>query len=275
MSGPDDPASVNERIVPPAVRHLDVSASRSQRAAGQLQLLSLVVLVVVPVLGLVAVARPGLTRAVAVATVALLLLGQLSKLLRRLARPDLDWVRARHDFESAKAAAWRRCALGAATAQDSELARDVSAAPWPRRAEFYLRYRLDDQIDYYGRRGARHRTAARRWVLAQWALTAAAILVVLLALIGLQQAVVGFVLALLAASEAWLLFQRSDYLHLGYSSAAGQLRGLRERGVPADEAGLAELVHRAEAVLERELLVWTAIRSADVLFVPRRRPAGA
>jgi hypothetical protein len=80
-------------------------------------------------------------------------------------------------------------------------------------------------------------------------------------------AVVGLVSALLATSEAWLQFRRSEVLAAGFADARDDLLALRQRQ-PADEEGLARAVDEVERALERERWTWTAIMSIAVLTSP-------
>jgi SLOG in TRPM, prokaryote/SMODS and SLOG-associating 2TM effector domain 1 len=268
---------VEAEIVPPALRAVELGAARKQRAATRLEAVYLMVLLAAPAAQLLSAPPPG--RAGfrdAVSAVLLLAAVGMRLLLRRLA-VDADWVRDRRDSETARAAAWRRCATGRADAGDGPLSRQLRTAGVEQRWQFYREHRMDDQIDYFADRADRHRRTARRWRLIRLVLTVGTLGVAAAALLlPVPGAAIGLVSALLATSEAWLQFRRSEVLAASFAEARDELRGLRAEQ-PAGEEALARAVDAVETALERERWTWTAIMSVTVLTSSPRSssaPAG-
>jgi len=133
------------------------------------------------------------------------------------------------------------------------------------RWRFYVRHRIDDQIAYFTDRAQRNRRAAARWKLARLVLTVGTLAVAAASLfLPVPGAAIGLVSALLATTEAWLQFLRSDVLSVSFEDARDELRRLRAR-TPTDEESLAQTVNAVEGTLERERWTWTAIMSLTVL----------
>ncbi len=270
-----EPAWVNAEIVPPALRALQTRAMDAQRTATWLQAGYLGLLVVAPVAALTselllgAASRTGNTVAASA-----LAAGLVMKLLLRWRAPDANRVRARRDVEIAKAEAWRRCLARGSKADDSPLYRAVGEADTTTRWEFYRRCRMDDQISYFRHRGAFHARVARRWRAAQTILTVLSIPAIAAQIAGWQSALVGLVVTLLAVSEAWLQFRRSDYLAVSFAEAATELAALRTQP-PRDDAELARLVDTVERLLEQERWTWVALTSLTVLTAARPRTGAA
>jgi SMODS and SLOG-associating 2TM effector domain 1 len=235
----------NSRPVPAEIR-----AARRQRAAHRLEATFLIVVLAAPLVQL-APAAPH-ERRYAAAAAGLLLAAVAMRLVLRRLEVDANWVRARRESEAARA---------------TELLRQVAMAgvDLPARWEAYRQDRIDDQLGYFTDRAGRHRRTARRWRVIRLVLTTATVGVAAAALLRpVPDAVVGAVAAAMAGSEAWLQFRRSEVLTVSFDAAAAELRALRAR-TPAGEHELAATVAAVEAVLERELWMWTAIMSVTVL----------
>jgi hypothetical protein len=269
----DRPApSVDAQIVPPALRVVESEAAREQRAATWLEAAYLVVLLAAPAAQLLPVPTHDRAGFYDTASAVLLLAALGMRLLVRRLAVDSDWVRARRESEVARSAAWRRCATGKADAGDGALSRQISATDVRNRWRFYRRHRMDDQIAYFADRADRHRRTARRWRLIRLVLTAGTLVVVTASLLlPVPGTVIGLVSALLATSEAWLQFRRSEVLAASFAEARDELSGLRAEE-PVDEGSLARAVDAVETALDRERWTWTAIMSVTVLT--SARPAG-
>jgi hypothetical protein len=260
-------AAVDAEIAPAVLLGVEAAARRQQAAAHRLQAAYLLVLLAAPVSRLVPI--PGDRSGFDSAASAVLLLAAVGMrvLLRRVAA-DADWVRARRESEDLRAAAWRRCVTGRPDPGDGPLSREIGAADVATRWRFYRRHRIDDQIAYFTDRAERHRRSGRRWRLVRLLLTAGTVAVAVASLLApVAAALVGLVSALLATSEAWLQFRRSEVLAAGFTDARDDLLALRERQ-PADEDELARAVEEVERALERERWTWTAIMSIAVLTSP-------
>jgi hypothetical protein len=234
---------------------LEHAAVSRQRSAHRLQATYLLVVLAAPAVRLVPLPfrdRSGFDQR---ASAVLLLAAVGMRLLLRRLGPDADWIRARRRAEIAHSTAWRlRTTDGRGRVADR----------WAR----YRRDRIDAQAGYFADRAGRHRLAARRWGVARLVLTAGTVAIAAASLfVAVPGTAIGMVAALLAASEAWLQYRRSEVLATSFSDARQELLALRERA-PADESSLAGAVDDCERVLEREGWTWTAIMSATVLTAP-------
>jgi hypothetical protein len=230
----------------------DAAAVRSRRVAEGLQAGYLLLLLVPPVLALVegtVDARVG---------AGLLLVALVARLVLRRIGPDADWVRARTAAEEARSRTW--------------FARTGDAGvPVAERWAAYREQRIDDQIDWFGRRRRAHEGAVARWRIARVVLvvgTVGVAVAVLAAPTALPTGTSALVAAVLATAEAWIQFRRRETLTVSYAAARARLEELRTPEVVA-EADLAARVAAVEHALERERWTWTAIMSAD-LVVGRR-----
>jgi hypothetical protein len=257
-------AAADVGIAPAALSGIEAAARRQQHAAHRLQASYLLVLLAAPVSRFLPI--PGDRAGFDTAAAALLLLVAVGmRVLLRALAADADWVRARRDSEDLRAAAWRRCATGHPDLGDGPVCHELGAAGATERWQFYRRHRIDDQIAYFAERTGRHRRSARRWQLVRLLLTIGTAAVAVTSLLApVDAAVLGLVSALLATSEAWLQFKRSEVLAAGFAEARDELLRLRERE-PAGEAELARAVDEVERALERERWTWTAIMSVAVL----------
>jgi hypothetical protein len=264
---------IDAEIAPPTLRGAESAALRQQHAAQLLQAGYLLVLLAAPVSRLLPL-PDGHPAGVDDAVSALLLLVAVGmRLLLRAVAADADWVRARRESEDLRAAAWRRCATGSPVPDDGPLSQQLRTADVGTRWQFYRRNRMDDQIAYFAGRADRHRRTARRWKLVRLLLTVGTVGVAAASLlVAVPAAVIGLVAALLATSEAWLQFRRSEVLAASFADARDELRTLRER-TPSDEEDLAHAVDVVELALEHERWTWTAIMSVTVLTSPGT-PAG-
>jgi hypothetical protein len=161
---------------------------------------------------------------------------------------------------------------GCADPEDGPVGRRISTADVPTRWAFYRRHRIDGQLDYFADRAERHRRTARRWFWIRLVLTVSTVVVAAVSItVAVPGTVIGLVSALLATSEAWLQFRRSDVLATSFAEAREELVALREQQ-PADEGALVAAVDAVELVLERERWTWTAIMSISVLTSSGKRP---
>jgi hypothetical protein len=256
---------IDTQIAPAILRDLETAASRQQRAAHRLQAGYLLVLLAAPLVRLVPIPGSDRSRFDGTAAALLLIAAVGMRLLLRRVAADSDWVRARRESESLRAAAWRRCVSGRPTPEDGPLSHRIGGTDVASRWRFYRRYRIDAQIGYFADRAARHGRLAGRWQRVRLLLTLGTLVVAAASLVvPVPAGMIGLVAALLATSEAWLQFRRSEVLARSFAEAGDELSGLREQE-PADEAALTQAVDSVELVLERERWTWTAIMSVAVL----------
>lgn len=269
----DDPRTVNAEIVPPRLRHLERAAAHTQRRSEWLQAGYLLTLVATPAVTYLqrssGVAEEIVNRTAAV----LLVVALLVRLGRQYRAPDGSWIRARRDLEAARSAAWSRAMTGATVPGDSVRGHAVGTAGVAERWRCYRRFRITDQIAWFTHRGGRHARAATRMRWLQGGLALLALAAAVFQAWWFEPVpVVGLMVALLAAAEAWSQFRRSAFIAASYRTTADELRRLRDRE-PAGEPELAEAVGAVEHLLERELWTWVAISSTAVLTERARGPA--
>lgn len=275
MSATSEWAQGSIAIAPADLARFERAAAHQQRLARRLQAAYLLILLAAPLSRLVPLPWGGGSR-VDERTAAVLLLAAVGmRLLVRRIAADADWVRARRESEDLLAVAWRRCMAGCADPEDGPVGRRISTAHVPTRWAFYREHRVDGQLDYFADRAERHRRTARRWYWIRVVLTVSTVAVAAVSLAApgkVPGTVIGLVSALLATSEAWLQFRRSDVLASSFAEAREELVALREQQ-PATEGALVAAVDAVELVLERERWTWTAIMSITVLTASGRRPA--
>lgn len=269
----DDPRRVNAEIVPPRFRHLEEAATGTQLRSELFQAGYLLVLVAAPAATFLQ-RLLGIEVAVVDGTAAVLLVAALlTRLAKQYRAPDAGWIRARRDLETARSAAWRRAVTGLTVPGDSVRADAVGSAGVIARWDCYRRFRITDQIDWMTRRGREHSRAATRMRWLQNVLAAVALAAAVFQIWSVEPIpVVGLMVALLAAAEAWSQFRRSAFIAASYRATADELVRLRDLE-PAGEPELAAAVGEVEHLLERELWTWVAISSAAVLT--ERTPAHA
>ena len=272
MSATSEWAQDSTAIAPADLQRYEREAVHQQRLARRLQAAYLLILLAAPLSRLVPL--PGGDTRVDDRTAAVLLLAAVGmRLVLRRVAADADWVRARRESEDLLAAAWRRCMAGRADPGDGPGGRRISAADVPTRWAFYREHRIDGQLAYFADRAERHRRAARRWFWIRLVLTVSTVVVAAVSLaVAVPGTAIGLVSALLATSEAWLQFRRSDVLAGSFAEAREELAVLREQQ-PADDPALVAAVDAVELVLERERWTWTAIMSITVLTSSGQRPA--
>jgi len=234
--------------------------------------------------------------------VALLMFGALMiGLLLKLTRIDDIWFRTRALAENAKAAAWRFAMKpkpatteldeAEARAYEEELAQlrkrfsqlekvlvrfadngpqttpemqRLRSLPPAGRLEAYVRFRLQDQIDWYRNKAKANANAETRWFYWIFLIEALAI-VVAVSRIFLHQEYnpVGGVTAMAAGFVAWSQTKRFSDLATSYAVACDDLKGLRE-GVSRvhDDTALLRLVADVEGAISREHRLWVVKRTS-------------
>lgn len=269
----EDPRRVNAEIVPPRFRHLEQDAEGTQLRSELIQAGYLLVLVAAPSASylqrLAGVEAGVVNRTAAV----LLVIALITRLVKQYRAPDAGWIRSRRDIETERSKAWRRAVSGATVTGDSVRADAVGSAGVAARWRCYRQFRITDQVDWMTRREGEHARAATRMRRLQGILAVVALGAAVFQAWWFEPIpVVGLMVALLAAVEAWSQFRRSAFIAASYRSTAAGLRALRDHS-PATEPELAKVVDEVEHLLERELWTWVAISSAAVLT--ERTPAPA
>ena len=267
------PATVNELLLP-GLPVLEKAATRQQRVAHLLQALYLAVLLLAPVSRLLPIQVADRSLVDDRVAAGLLLAAVVLRLVMRHVSAESDWVRARRKAEEERSAAWRRAATATVGPDDGPIMQEIGAADVAERWTIYLTHRIDDQIAYFTRRAREHESASRRWVVLRLVLTAACLGIAAFALVAPESVTpgtTGVVSAVLATTEAWIQFRRSEVIATSYREAQGELLNLRVQN-PTDETTLAAAVDAVELAIERERWKWVATMSVtDLASLNRRR----
>jgi hypothetical protein len=153
-----------------------------------------------------------------------------------------------------------------AQAQVTDRMRQVRALGTAERKELYLKFRIDDQRQWYSNKAGRSQTSEERWFLAVVCsqLLAALSAVVLVGWPEAPANPISFFSALAAALLAWVQVKRYQELAQSYGQAAHELGLILAQAeyITTDDA-LSIFVADAENAISREHTMWTARR--DVL----------
>ncbi|MET7293190.1 DUF4231 domain-containing protein [Streptomyces griseoloalbus] len=212
-------------------------------------------------------------------------------------RPEQSWYDGRALAESTKTLAWRFAVGGAPFPDDlsesdadrrfHERLRDLlreapvsGLAPvgsiavtdamnflrshsFADRKQAYLRYRIEDQQQWYSTKAAANVTHARRWRLVLIGIEGLGLAAAVLRLLDLFTFdLAGILAAVLGAGSAWLAVRQYETLGRAYTFAATELSVIHGRLSHADEAAWAEEVADAEDAISREHTMWRASRGA-------------
>ncbi|GAB2881755.1 DUF4231 domain-containing protein [Streptomyces mayteni] len=212
-------------------------------------------------------------------------------------RPEQAWYDGRALAESTKTLAWRYAVGGAPFPADlpqedalrrfherlEALLREAPAtslAPagsiaatdtmtalrslgFPERKRTYLRYRIEDQQQWYTAKAAANTTHARRWRLVLIAVEGLGLGAAILRLAGLVTFdLAGIIAAVLGAGSAWFAVRQYETLGRAYTFAATELSIIHQRLARADARSWAQDVADAEEAISREHTMWRAARGA-------------
>ncbi|MEU9351629.1 DUF4231 domain-containing protein [Streptomyces griseoloalbus] len=210
-------------------------------------------------------------------------------------RPEQSWYDGRALAESTKTLAWRFAVGGAPFPHDlsesdadrrfHERLRDLlreapvsGLAPvgsiavtdamnslrshsFTDRKQAYLRYRIEDQQQWYSTKAAANVANARRWRLVLIGIEGLGLAAAVLRLLDLFTFdLAGILAAVLGAGSAWLAVRQYETLGRAYTFAATELSVIHGRLSHADEAAWAEEVADAEDAISREHTMWRASR---------------
>jgi hypothetical protein len=234
-------------------------------------------------------------------TIALLMFAALIVgLVLRLAHMDDAWFRARAFAENAKGAAWRFMMKPKPTVVTEDEAeekafleelqqirgrfpqverhlskydkggkeltakmREIRAMQIDDRLSFYLRSRLQDQIDWYRQKAKTNAEAESRWFALILIVEAVAIIAAVVRILTVHEYnPTGGIAAVAACCLAWTQTKRFSDLANTYGVACRDLNGLRTRAEHVhDEAAVQQFVAEVETAVSREHRLWLERRS--------------
>lgn len=129
----------------------------------------------------------------------------------------------------------------------------------PDKKEFYIRYRLNDQIGWYTRKAQFNRRQSERWFILSGLLMIFSILLAILTLIRIvpQYAFLAFFATIISTIQTWKQTKRFDELKITYAVAANELRSLKAKfELENDEQDILRFVEEAEKSISREHKLW-------------------
>jgi hypothetical protein len=223
-------------------------------------------------------------------------------LIARHGRLDDSWFRARALAENSKGAAWRFMMKPRPTSQDDNDAeedrflgelseyrgrlpqvekhlskhddggeeitvkmRELRAMPYEFRLNFYIDYRLNDQIDWYRGKAKWNAQAESRWVVGILVFESVAVIIAVSRMFALHEFnPTGAVASIAACLFAWTQTKRYSDLANTYGVAGRDLNGLRTKADHVrDESQFQQLVAEVEASVSREHRLWIEHRSMN------------
>jgi hypothetical protein len=306
-SGPEQAAKTSNEIassdLPSLYRAASRTSRRGQRLYKRLIQFDLVVLSLGGVLGAFASVRDDKYRVpFAVATTVILVVGSSVKLRAQSRQDNRDWFNGRAVAETVKSLSWRYMMryppfesddsanqhflaslaavrlearrlesddLGSAASQHeiTDRMKEVRKGDPVARRDFYVEYRLTNQIGWYSSKAEHSRIRAEQW---GWASLAFEVLAVLAAIMLILTAAGGINLvgafgALAAATTAWAQVNQHDELARSYTMASLELKRLRDLALAGtDEDTLRDAVRDGEAAISREHMMWVAKRGESI-----------
>ncbi len=142
---------------------------------------------------------------------------------------------------------------------------------WGARRTLYVRERIEDQIEWYGRKATQNNRYARLWFLAALAtqIAAAGFACQLILRPESHWNLISFFTTVAASSVGWSQAKRHEELQTTYQLAVGELIEIKESQVATGgtEAEFVEAIVSGEGAISREHTVWQAKCGA----APKRR----
>lgn len=122
--------------------------------------------------------------------------------------------------------------------------------------EFYIKHRLDDQINWYTKKSEFNMKQSSLWFAFSLILLIVGIIVTLF--ISLNQfSILGFLSTMTAAILTWRQTKRFDELKVTYAVAAKELHSLKAKfELEKDEPDILKFVEEAEKSISREHKLW-------------------
>jgi hypothetical protein len=121
---------------------------------------------------------------------------------------------------------------------------------------FYIKHRLDDQINWYNKKSQFNMNQAGFWFGFSLVLLLAGIILTLVIQLS-QFSVLGFLSTITAAILTWRQTKRFDELRVTYAVAANELHSLKAKfQLESDEPDILKFVEEAEKSISREHKLW-------------------
>ena len=121
---------------------------------------------------------------------------------------------------------------------------------------FYIKYRLDDQINWYTKKSEFNMKQSGRWFFLTLTLLLAGIILTLMVRLD-QFAILGFLSTITAIILTWRQTKRFDELKVTYAVAAKELHSLKAKfELEKDERDILKFVLEAEKSISREHKLW-------------------
>lgn len=276
----------------------DKASLDGQRTYVRTVRLRLVLTVIVAATGIVTwhVGARGIDVA-AIGTALALAVITLTELSLRSSKPEERWYDGRALAESAKSLAWRysTCGVPFVRQNDERAAKQhfigqlsqllqeapetsikpsqlpaispameqLRAADLATRKAAYLKFRIIDQQEWYGRKASHNEKYASRWRMTLLIIEVAGIAAALAKAAGYVDIdLAGVSAAIIAAGTAWMNLRQHTTLARAYTFAANELAIARDRlELATDEAVWAAEVADSEEAVSREHKMWRASRS--------------
>ncbi|WP_053747528.1 DUF4231 domain-containing protein [Streptomyces sp. MMG1533] len=151
--------------------------------------------------------------------------------------------------------------MGSAAVTDAM--NDLRGRDFAARKQAYIRYRVEDQLQWYTNKAKANVVRARRWRLLLIGVEGLGLTAAVLRLTGvLDFDLAGVLAAVLGAGSAWFAVRQYETLGRAYTFAATELSVVHDRLNQADDASWTQEVADAEEAISREHTMWRASRGA-------------
>lgn len=122
--------------------------------------------------------------------------------------------------------------------------------------EFYIKYRLDDQIEWYTNKSSFNMKQSSLWFALSLILLITGIILTLFITLN-QFSILGFLSTITAGILTWRQTKRFDELKVTYAVAAKELHSLKAKfELEKDEPDILKFVEEAEKSISREHKLW-------------------
>ena len=123
----------------------------------------------------------------------------------------------------------------------------------------YIKYRLDDQIDWYNNKASHNQKRSALWFIAGLSLLGIGAILTIGVIVGYlpNWSFLGFFTTVSVSISSWFQAKRNDELKITYSVTAQELLRFRDRmELTLDEEELGKLVEYTEKAISREHKLW-------------------
>ncbi len=292
---------ITDDDLPAIFRAADNASLQAQRRYLILLGVVLSLLVAASLVGAISTAKPDLSSLLAASNAALLFSSVLLTGVIRTRKPEREWLGGRAIAESVKSLAWRYMSgaepfargLGAATVdqkfaeslsaildqrrnlswepggalsaqpQITDEMRQVRAFSLDDRKDLYVRYRINDQIQWYSSRAEANKRLQEKWFSAVIGVQLLAFLIALFSIFdtAFPLNLTSVLTSLAAAFLAWMQVKHHQELSQSYGIEAHELGIISSQVLHKNTEGeFSSFVADAESAMSREHTLWTARR---------------